>query len=175
LIAVAAFGSVAILASTSFGQYRGVAKFREHERNAREHLKRLDTLDFDVLTQKKWDRLKESHAKNIVVHWPDGHSHKGLQRHMDDLKAMFAFAPDIHVQGYPVKFGSDDWTCLVANLAGTFTKPMPSSGGKTIPPTGKRFKIDICMIGHWNNEGLMDEEYLFWDNQSYTRQFGLTR
>lgn len=57
-----------MLASTSFGQYRGVAKFREHERNVHEHLRRLDTLDFDVLTQKKWNQLKESHAGNIVVH-----------------------------------------------------------------------------------------------------------
>ncbi|HEX5491806.1 MAG TPA: hypothetical protein VFX07_11150 [Candidatus Udaeobacter sp.] len=68
LIAAAAFTSVAMLASTSFGQYRGVAKFREHERNVHEHLRRLDTLDFDVLTQKKWNQLKESHAGNIVVH-----------------------------------------------------------------------------------------------------------
>jgi hypothetical protein len=160
-VATAAFASVALLTTTSFGQYRGVAKFREHERNVHEHLKRLDTFDFDVLTQKKWDRLKESHANNIVVHWPDGRKSKGLQRHIGDLKAMFAYAPDTNVQGHPVKFESDDWTCVVGIMAETFTKPMATGGGKIIPPTGKRFNIDICMLGHWNNEGLMDEEYLF--------------
>ncbi|HEX5491805.1 MAG TPA: hypothetical protein VFX07_11145 [Candidatus Udaeobacter sp.] len=70
---------------------------------------------------------------------------KGLQRHIEDLKAMFAYAPDIHVQGHPVKFGSDHWTCVIGTMAGTFTKPMPTGRGKTIPPTGKRFRIDICM------------------------------
>jgi SnoaL-like polyketide cyclase len=174
-LASAAFASVALLASTSFGQYRGVAKFREHERNVHEHLRRLYTLDSDVLAHKKWDQLKESHANNIVVHWPDGRTSKGLRKHIEDLKAMFAYAPDIHVQGHPAKFGSDDWTCVIGIMAGSFTKAMPIGGGKTIPPTGKRFTINICMVGHWNKDGLMDEEYVFWDNQSYTRQLGITR
>jgi len=166
---------MALMASTSFGQYGGVAKFREHERNVHEHLRRLYILDSDVLAHKNWDQLRESHADNIVVHWPGGRTSKGLRKHVEDLKATFAYAPDIHVQGHPAKFGSDDWTCVIGSMAGTFTKPMPIGGGKTIPPTGKRFTINICMVAHWNKDGLMDEEYLFWDNQSDTRQLGITR
>jgi hypothetical protein len=30
----------------------------------------------------------------------------------------------------------------------------------------------MCTVGHWKN-GVMDEEYLFWDNQSYMKQIGL--
>jgi hypothetical protein len=30
----------------------------------------------------------------------------------------------------------------------------------------------MCTIGHWKN-GVMDEEYLFWDNQTYMNQIGL--
>jgi hypothetical protein len=30
----------------------------------------------------------------------------------------------------------------------------------------------MCTVGHWKN-GLMDEEYLFWDNQSSMKQIGL--
>jgi hypothetical protein len=30
----------------------------------------------------------------------------------------------------------------------------------------------MCTVGHWKN-GLMDEEYLFWDNQEFMKQVGL--
>ncbi|HYL24916.1 MAG TPA: polyketide cyclase, partial [Burkholderiales bacterium] len=47
-----------------------------HERQApvvERNLKVFDTLDFDVFSNQKWDRLHESHARDIVVTWPDGH------------------------------------------------------------------------------------------------------
>src|SRR5262245_18850801 len=52
-----------------------------------QNLKVFDTLDFDVFSNQKWERLHESHAKDIVVTWPDGHETKGIDRHIDDLKA----------------------------------------------------------------------------------------
>jgi hypothetical protein len=30
----------------------------------------------------------------------------------------------------------------------------------------------MATIGHWR-DGVMDEEYLFWDNQEFMRQIGL--
>jgi hypothetical protein len=56
-------------------------------------------------------------------------------------------------------------------MEGTFTKPMPVGDGKTIPPTAKAFKISMATIGRWQN-GVMVEEYLFWDNQAYMKQLG---
>src|SRR3989454_11107348 len=49
----------------------------------------FDTLDFDVFSNQKWNRLSESHASDIVVTWPDGHETSGITRHIDDLKGMF--------------------------------------------------------------------------------------
>jgi len=49
---------------------------------------------------------------------------------------------------------------------------MPTADGKTIPPTGKAFKFVMCTVGHWKN-GVMDEEYLFWDNLTFMKQIGL--
>ena len=49
---------------------------------------------------------------------------------------------------------------------------MPTPDGKTIAPTGKAFKLAMCTVGHWKN-GVMDEEYLFWDNLSFMKQIGL--
>jgi hypothetical protein len=37
------------------------------------NLTEFDTLDFDVFSNQKWDRLHESHTQDIVVTWPDGH------------------------------------------------------------------------------------------------------
>src|SRR5947209_15146155 len=69
-----------------------------HERQApsvEKNLKTFDTLDFDVFSNQKWDRLKESHAQDIVVTWPDGHETKGIPKHIEDLKNLFVFAPDL--------------------------------------------------------------------------------
>jgi hypothetical protein len=71
-----------------------------------------------------------------------------------------------------VKFGSGEWTSVIGVMEGTFTKPMPTADGKTIPPTGKPYKITMCTVGHWTS-GVMNEEYLFWDNLTYMKQLGL--
>src|SRR2546427_12857114 len=51
-------------------------------------LKIFDTLDFDVFSNQKWDRLGESHATDVIVTWPDGHETRGIQKHIEDLKAL---------------------------------------------------------------------------------------
>ncbi|MDB5417499.1 MAG: hypothetical protein JWP50_918, partial [Phenylobacterium sp.] len=48
-------------------------RYRHAEQIAKAHLKTFDTLDFDVFSNQKWDRLKESHSADIAAHWPDGH------------------------------------------------------------------------------------------------------
>ena len=135
-------------------------------------LKTFDNLDFDVFSNQKWERLKESHSKDIVVTWPDGHETKGLEKHTEDLKAMFVYAPDIKIKEHPIRFGSGSWTSVTGVMTGTFTKPMPIGGGKFIEPTGKRFAIGMATVGHWVN-GTMDHEWLFWDNADFVKQIGL--
>ncbi|HSB34690.1 MAG TPA: ester cyclase [Nitrospirota bacterium] len=138
------------------------------------HLKTFDELDYDVFSNQKWDRLSESHADDIVVTWPDGHETKGIAKHIEDLKAMFVYAPDTSIKEHPVRFGSGEWTCVTGVMTGTFSKPMPIGDGKTIPPTGKKFKLAMATIGHWK-DGKMDHEWLFWDNQEFMRQIGLAK
>src|SRR6266567_3695602 len=113
------------------------------------NLKVFDVLDFDVFSNQKWDRLHESHAKDIVV-----------------------FAPDITIKVHPIRFGSGTWTAVTGVMTGTFTRPMPAGGDKTIAPTGKRFAIGMATIGHWKG-ATMDHEWLFWDNQDFMKQIGL--
>jgi len=149
-----------------------LAKFLAEKKLVAGHIARFDELDFDIFTNQKWDRLHESHAKDIIVHWPDGHQTRGIEKHIEDLKAMFVYAPDTRIQVHPIKFGSGDWTVVVGVMEGTFTKPMPIGAGKTLAPTGKPFTLWMATVGHWK-DGVMDEEYLFWDNQTYMKQIGL--
>ena len=87
------------------------------------NLKTFDVLDFDVFSNQKWDRLQESHARDIVVTWPDGHETKGIEKHIEDLKALFAFGPDIEIKVHPIRFGSGSWTAVTGVMTGTFTRP----------------------------------------------------
>ncbi|HEX9149123.1 MAG TPA: ester cyclase [Thermoanaerobaculia bacterium] len=138
------------------------------------HIANFDDLDFNVFSNQKWGELSRSHSKDIVVHWPDGHQTRGIAKHIEDLKAMFVYAPDTRIKVHPVKFGSGDWTSAISVMEGTFSKPMPGPDGKLIPPTGKAFKLEMCTVGHWKG-GVMDEEYLFWDNLTFMKQIGLVK
>ncbi len=35
------------------------------------------------------------------------------------------------------------------------------------------YSLPMVTIGHWNKQGIMFEEYLFWDNQEFMREIGL--
>ncbi len=169
LISLAAVLLTTSAATTSTSK---LAPCEADEKKAKAHIVTFDNLDFDVFSNQKWDRLHESHSDDILVHWPDGHTTKGIQKHIEDLKAMFVYAPDTRIKVHPVKFGAGDWTSVIGEMEGTFTQPMPTGDGKSIPPTGKAFKITMCTVGHWKG-GVMDEEFLFWDNQTYMKQIGL--
>jgi hypothetical protein len=136
------------------------------------YLAKFDDLDFNVFSNQQWDRLHESHSSDITVYWPDGHATHGIEKHIEDLKAMFVYAPDTRIKVHPVKVASGDWTSVIGEMEGTFTRPMPTGNGKSMAPTGKAFKIRMCTVGHWK-DGVMDEEYLFWDNQAYMKQIGI--
>ena len=138
------------------------------------NLTTFDTLDFVIFSGQEWVRFHESHAQDIVVNWPNGRHTNGLHKHIEDMKAMFMYAPDTRIKIHPIRFGNGtgEWTCVTGVMEGGFTKPMPAGGGKFIQPTGKSFKIPLCTVGHWKN-GSMIEESLFRDNQTYMSQMGL--
>ncbi len=159
------------------------------------NLKTFDTLDYVVFSNQEWTRLHESHSKDVIVNWPDGHHTNGLARHIEDLKAMFVYAPDTKIKVHPVRFGvsrgasgsamapdgkikvhsidsGEGFTCVMGVMTGSFTKPMPTGDGKFIQPTGKSFTLPMCTVGHWKN-GVMIEEWLYWDGATYMKQMGI--
>lgn len=136
------------------------------------HIATFDDLDFNVFSNRKWDELSHSHAKDIIVHWPDGHTTTGIDVHIADLEKMFVYAPDTRIKVHPHKIAEGNLTAVSGIMEGTFTKPMPLGDGKFIQPTGKAFKLPMATIGRWEN-GVMQEEWLYWDNQTYMTQLGL--
>jgi predicted ester cyclase len=146
-----------------------LARLKAAEAIATADLATFDILDFDVFNTQAWDRLAESHTADIKVHWPDGHVAVGLEQHITDLKAMFVATPDFRVSEHPIRIGNGEWTSVVGVVDATFTQPMPKGDGTFIEPNGNKLHMNMVTVGHWVN-GVMDEEYLFWDSASYMSQ-----
>ncbi|MEU6347091.1 ester cyclase [Streptomyces sp. NPDC046977] len=146
---------------------------RDLTREERRHLETFDTLDFEVFSHADWSRLGESHAQNIRVHWPDGHYTDGIDQHIADLAALFVWAPDTRIHSHPLRVAKGELTAVTGVMQGTFTRPMPDGKGGLIQPTGKKYAINMATVGLWNRRGTMDEEFLFWDNQTFYQQIGI--
>jgi len=69
------------------------------------------------LTDQKWGELSKSHAADILVHYPDGHTTKGLEAHIAELKPQFVFAPDTRIKVHAVRIGSGEWTSVIGVMA----------------------------------------------------------
>ena len=172
--------AILILAASLVAQSASAAdtkssEFEALKKQVQEHLAAFDDLDFNVFSNQKWDELYRSHTKDVKVHWPDGHIAVGIEKHIDDLKYLFTYAPDTRIKEHPVKVGQGESTAVYGIMEGTFTKPMTTADGKVIQPNGKAFKLPMATISHWTKEGPMDEEYLFWDNATYMAQLGLSK
>jgi hypothetical protein len=137
------------------------------------HLTKFDELDFDVFTHAEWNRLGESHSNNIRVHWPDGHFTDGIDKHIADLKELFSWAPDTRILEHPIRVAKENLTAVTGVMRGTFTQPMSNGKGGFIAPTGKAYAINMATVGLWNGSGVMDEEFLFWDNLTFYQQIGV--
>jgi len=147
-------------------------KFTDAEALTQMRLVRFDSLDYEFYSNQDWKNFNISHADDIKVIYPDGSTTTGLHpHHIDMLTPTFVFAPDTRIKKHPVRFGSGDWTCVIGEMEGTFTQPMPIGNGKSIAPTNKSFKLGMTTVGHWK-DGQLIEEYLFYDNLAFMKQIG---
>ncbi len=161
-------------ASTDTAASAELARIRAEQAEQKKNLDNFDDLDFNVYSHQKWDELPRSHAQDIVVHYPDGHTTTGLAAHIEELKPMFVFAPDTRISEHPIRIAQGNMTAVSGIIEGTFSQPMPLGNGKSLPPTNKPFKLPMLTVGVWEN-GVMKEEYLYWDNQALMKQIGLAQ
>jgi hypothetical protein len=138
------------------------------------HLDRFDELDFEAFNKQNWELFNQIHTEKVLVNFPDGHQTSGIEKHDEDMKAMFAWSPDLKIISHPVKFGSGEWTAVIGIMTGTFTRQMALPDGTSLQPTGKAFKIPMCTVAHWQN-GRMIEESLFWDTGAMMQQIGAAK
>lgn len=115
---------------------QALAEVRKTKEIEKSNLDNFDDLDFNVFSGQKWDQLGKSHHKDIVVHWPDGRMTKGIEAHIEDLKAMFVYAPDTRIKEHPIRIASGDWTAVSGIIEGTFTRPMPGAMARPCRPLG---------------------------------------
>lgn len=171
---VALVAACAMAGACSPGGNKGQdsASGSKHTEAQTKNLANFDDLDFRVYSGQKWNEMTLSHAPDIVVHYPDGSKTIGLDVHIEKLKPQFAFAPDTRIQQHPIKLADGNYTSVVGVMEGTFSKPMDLGDGTTAAPTGKTFRLPMVTIGRWEN-GVMKEEWLFWDNAAFMRQIGL--
>ena len=61
-----------------------------------------------------WENLHKSHARDILVYYPDGHTTKGIPDPISELKFKWTFAPDNRITQHPVRLGTPEgaWTAV---------------------------------------------------------------
>ena len=105
--------------------------------------------------------------------WPDGRLERGLEPHMATMIELLTFSRDLIIDQHPIRFGMGEWTVLIGEAHGTFSGLMTNpNGGEPIKPTGKPYTMKMATFSHWRG-GLMDGEYLVWDNAALMRQMGV--
>ena len=139
----------------------------------KQNLANFDDLDFRVYSGQKWDEFSKSHAPDILVHYPDGSTTTGLPAHLEKLKPQFAFSPDTAIREHPIRLADGNYTAVQGIMEGTFSKLLDLGNGKVVQPTGKKFRLPMLTVGRWEN-GVMKEEWLYWDNAAFMRQIGVS-
>jgi hypothetical protein len=150
-------------------------KAGEETMSVEENLKLMKTLD-DAWNSQDWAVFKKRHAEKTAIYWPgQPDPTKGRKNHHDEAVEFFKTFPDNHIVNNPYKImlGQGDYTCTVADFSGTMKGPMKGAGGKVIPPTNKSFKVEFCTVAHWNKNGEILEERLFYDLVGLMKQIGL--
>ena len=134
----------------------------------------MQTLD-DAWNAQDMDTFSKRHRKDVVVRWPGKPPTHGVEAHRAESLEFFKTFPDQHVgnRPYRVFFASGDWTCSIARFTGHMKGPMQGPDGKTMAPTGKGFDVEFCTVAHWDDNGQITEENLFYDLVTFMQQIGL--
>lgn len=119
-------------------------------------------------TQGNFDLLDEYLAEDYVVHSPFG----DLNR--EDVKSFFAamraaFTDFLVVRENMVIEG--DYAAMRTIVTGTFEHEFSSASG-VISPNGQPIALEIVMIFHFDDEGMVDEEWAQFDNLGFLTQLG---
>jgi hypothetical protein len=138
------------------------------------NLRLMKTLD-DAWNAQDLKTFHTRHAEDCIVRWPNQPPTYGIEAHEREAISFFRTFPDQRLVNdpYKVMFGQGDWTCTIAEFTGTMKGPMTMPDGASIAPTSKAFKVDFCTVAHWNENGEIIEENLFYDLLGMLKQIGV--
>ena len=138
------------------------------------NLELMKTLD-DSWNSQNLTVFRKRHTKDCIIRWPNQPPTIGIEAHEQEAIAFFQTFPDQHLVNNPYKvmIAQGDWTCTIAEFTGTMKGPMKMAEGISIPPTNKTFKVDFCTVAHWNENGEIVEENLFYDLMGMLKQIGV--
>jgi ketosteroid isomerase-like protein len=155
---------------TSAGKETGQGGFEAR------NMELMQTLD-DAWNGQDLETFGKRHKDDVVVKWPGQPPTHGIEAHRQEALDFFKTFPDQHLDNRPYRtfFASGEWTCSIARFTGTMTGPMKGADGKEIPPTGKSFEVDFCTVAHWDDDGRIIEENLFYDLVGFMKQLGLSK
>ena len=109
------------------------------------------------------------------MRWPNQPPTLGIEAHVKEALTFFKTFPDQHLVNNPYKvmIAQGHWTCTIAEFTGTVTGSMTMADGTVIAPTNRSFKVDFCTVAHWNENGEIVEENLFYDLMGMLKQIGV--
>jgi hypothetical protein len=136
-----------------------------------QNMKKLD----DSWNGQDLQTFRKYHTKDCIVRWPNQPPTHGVDAHEQEAVAFFKMFPDQHLINNPYKImlAQGEWTCTVADFTGTMKGAMTMPDGTVVPPTNKKFHIDFCTVAHWNEQGQIVEENLFYDLMGMLKQIGV--
>jgi steroid delta-isomerase-like uncharacterized protein len=139
--------------------------------SVKDNLKLINEL-YIAINAKNWDVVFKLHSEDHLrfdTNRPE--PMKGLD---DYRKYVVGFAdafPDLHIEVVR-EFGQGDMVCDEHITSGTHSGPLKSSDGKTIPPSGKSFKVRNCHI-YKIKAGKIIETWRYLDQLVFLSQLGL--
>jgi steroid delta-isomerase-like uncharacterized protein len=127
---------------------------------------------YEALNNKDYDHAYSLHSEEHLrydARWEEPlRGLKDYRKYGEDFMNSF---PDFQIEVVSA-FGQGDLVCDEHISSGTHTKPMKTQEGKTIPPSGNRFKVRSCHI-YKIHEGKIVETSIYIDQMGLLAQLGL--
>ncbi len=123
------------------------------------------------INQRSRELFLTCHSESVLMHDPTFpkplKGRNALGKWFDELFSMF---PDYQVKMVR-SFGQEGWVCLETEESGTMKGPI-HAGERSVPPTGKSFKIPSSIICKVEN-GSITEIRVYYDVLGLMTQLGL--
>jgi len=121
----------------------------------------------EVFNQGNVNVFDEVTTPDYVTHNPDG-STSDREATKQTILAFRAAMPDLNASADPI-IAEDEWVAFRLTITGTFQGDF-AMGETTFPPTGGPVTFAANVITHFNEDGLMVEEWAEYDIATFAQQ-----